>query len=165
MMSLADSFAELFRSINMVTVCLWIAGFILFCVEFFQPMHGAAYCLGVLLLGAAFVTRTVYGSPGVAFMFVFITAIMLFGVHCVSLATQKRDWLRVARIEKAGERNRKYGSLAGGVGIANTPIIFTGNATINDINLIVYSESPIKQGEKVKIVKITPDKIIVTRVD
>ena len=85
-------------------------------------------------------------------------------VHIVSIATQKRDWLKVARIERAGARRRRYNALIDSVGVANTPIDLTGNATINDINLVVYSETPIKQGERVRITGITPDKIIVERV-
>lgn len=164
-MTPAQSFVELFASIDMVSLCLWITGFILFCIEFFQPMHGVAYALGVGLIGAAFGVRMVNGSAGEAFVFVLLTSVLLFGVHCVSLFTQKRDWLRVARMEKAGERSRKYGSLIDSIGIANTPIDLTGNATINDVNLVVYSFTPIMQGEKVKITKITQDRIVVERVD
>lgn len=164
-MSLAQSFVELFSNIDMISICLWITGFILFCIEFFQPMHGVAYILGVSLIGAAFCVRMVYGSAGEAFVFILLTSILLFAVHCVSLVTQKRDWLKVARMEKAGERSRKYGGLIDSIGIANTPIDLTGNATINDVNLVVYSFTPIMSGEKVKITKITQDKIIVERVD
>ena len=163
-MSPTESFKELFGSINMLTVCLWITGFILFCIEFFQPMHGVAYSLGLGLLGAAFTSRMIYGSAGEAFMFVMLTCVLLFCVHIVSIATQKRDWLKVARIERAGARRRRYNALIDSVGVANTPIDLTGNATINDINLVVYSETPIKQGERVRITEITPDKIIVERV-
>ena len=163
-MTLAESFVQLFTSIDMVTVCLWTTGFILFCIEFFQPMHGVAYALGVMLIGGAFVTRSVYGSAGEAFWFVLITSVLLFAVHCVSLATQKRDWLKVARMEQAGVRTRKYGLLIDSIGVANTPIDLTGNATINDVNLIVCSFTPIMQGKKVKITKITQDKIIVEEV-
>lgn len=163
-MSPTESFKELFGSINMLTVCLWITGFILFCIEFFQPMHGVAYSLGLGLLGAAFISRMIYGSAGEAFMFVMLTCVLLFCVHVVSIATQKRDWLKVARIERAGARRRRYNALIDSVGVANTPIDLTGNATINDINLVVYSETPIKQGERVRITGITPDKIIVERV-
>lgn len=164
-MSLAQSFVELFSTMDMVSVCLWITGFILFCIEFFQPMHGVAYLLGVSLMGGAFCVRMVYGSAGEAFVFVLLTCVLLFGVHCVSLFTQKRDWLKVARMEKAGERSRKYGGLIDSVGVANTPIDLTGNATINDVNLVVYSFTPIMQGERVRITKITQDKIIVEKVD
>lgn len=164
-MSLAQSFVQLFATIDMVSVCLWITGFILFCIEFFQPMHGVAYALGVGLIGAAFCVRMVYGSAGEAFVFVLLTSVLFFAVHCVSLATQKRDWLKVARMEKAGERSRKYGTLIESIGVANTPIDLTGSVTINDVNLVVYSFTPIAQGEKVKITKITQDKIIVERVD
>ena len=164
-MSLAQSFVALFSNIDMVSICLWITGFILFCIEFFQPMHGVAYALGVSLIGAAFCTRMVYGSAGEAFVFVLLTSVLLFAVHCVSLVTQRRDWLKVARMEKAGERSRKYSGLIDSIGIANTPIDLTGNATINDVNLVVYSFTPIMSGEKVKITKITQDKIIVERVD
>ena len=163
-MSPTESFKELFGSINMLTVCLWITGFILFCIEFFQPMHGVAYSRGLGLLGAAFISRMIYGSAGEAFMFVMLTSVLLFCVHIVSIATQKRDWLKVARIERAGARRRRYNALIDSVGVANTPIDLTGNATINDINLVVYSETPIKQGERVRITGITPDKIIVERV-
>lgn len=162
-MSPIESFKELFGSINMLTVCLWITGLILFCIEFFQPMHGVAYSLGSGLLAAAFVSRMIYGSAGEAFVFVFITCVLLFCVHIVSMATQKREWLKVARIERAGARRRRYNALIDSVGIANTPIDLTGNATINDVNLVVYSETPIKQGERVRISEITPDKIIVER--
>ncbi|MDE6293929.1 MAG: hypothetical protein K2L88_04835 [Clostridiales bacterium] len=164
-MSLAQSFVELFSDIDMVSICLWITGFILFCIEFFQPMHGVAYALGVSLIGAAFCARMVYGSAGEAFVFILLTSVLLFAVHCVSLVTQRRDWLKVARLEKAGERSRKYGGLIDSMGVANTPIDLTGNATINDVNLVVYSFTPIMQGEKVKITKITQDKIIVERVE
>lgn len=164
-MSLAQSFVELFSDIDMVSICLWITGFILFCIEFFQPMHGVAYILGVSLIGAAFCARMVYGSAGEAFVFILLTSVLLFAVHCVSLVTQRRDWLKVARLEKAGERSRKYGGLIDSMGVANTPIDLTGNATINDVNLVVYSFTPIMQGEKVKITKITQDKIIVERVE
>ena len=67
-------------------------------------------------------------------------------------------------MEKAGERRRRYGKLIDSVGVAITPIDLTGNVTINDINLVVYSDSPIMQGESVRITKITSDKIIVERV-
>lgn len=164
-MSLAQSFVEFFSNVDMVSICLWITGFILFCIEFFQPMHGVAYALGVSLIGAAFCVRMVYGSAGESFVFILLTAVLLFAVHCVSLVTQRRDWLKVARMEKAGERSRKYGGLIDSIGVANTPIDLTGNATINDINLVVYSFTPIMQGEKVKITKITQEKIIVERVD
>ena len=164
-MSPSESFVALFDSINMLTVTLWITGFILFCVEFFQPMHGVSYGLGMGLLCAAFISRMIYGSAGEAFMFVLITCILLFAVHTVSIATQKRDWLCVARIERAGERRRKYAVLINSVGIANTPIDLSGNATINDVNLIVYSETPISQGDSVRITQITQDKIMVERVE
>ena len=79
----------------------------------------------------------------------------------VSLATQKRDWLKVARLARAGERSGKYDSLVGSIGVANTPIDLIGNVTVNDVNLVVFSERPIGVGENVRIVKVTPDKIIV----
>lgn len=164
-MSLSQSITALFESMTMLSACLWITGFILFCVEFFQPMRGVAYALGTGLMCGAFVTRMLYGSAGEAFFFVLFTVVPLFAVHVVALATQKRDWLRVARMEKAGERRRKYGKLIDSIGVANTPIDLTGNVTINDINLVVYSETPIKQGDSVRITKITSDKIIVEKVD
>ncbi len=160
-----QSFVELFQSMTMLTACLWITGLILFCIEFFQPMHGVAYGLGLGLIGGAFVTRMIYGSAGEAFIFVLFTSILLFAVHIVALATQKRDWLRVARMEKAGERRRRYGKLIDSIGVANTPIDLTGNVTINDINLVVYSERPIMQGERVRITKIAFDKIIVEKAE
>ena len=162
-MSLSQSFVALFDSLNMLFVCLWITGFVLFCVEFFQPMHGVAYSLGLGLLGTAFITRMINGSAGEAFMFIFITCALLFLVHVASLFTQKRDWLRVARIEKAGERKRKYDSLINSIGIANTPIDLTGNVTINNINLVVHSDTPIQQGESVRITNISQDRITVAR--
>lgn len=164
-MNPAECFAQLFESTNMVTACLWIIGFILFCVEFFQPMHGVMYALGGALTVSAFVTRMIYGSAGEAFMFVLLTAVMLFAVHCVSLAMQKREWLRVSRIERAGERTRKYESLLDSTGIANTPIDLTGSVTINDVNIVVYSETPIMRGERVRITEITSDRIIVERAE
>ena len=163
-MTLGQSFEALFATIDMVSLCMWITGFILFCVEFFQPMHGVAYTLGVGLLIGSFCSRMVYGSAGEAFVFVLLTCVLLFAVHCVSLATQKRDWLKVARMEKAGARSRKYGDLIASVGVANTPIDLTGSATIGDINLVVCSFTPIMQGERVRITKITQDKIIVEKV-
>lgn len=156
-------FISLFESMNTLTACLWITGLILFCVEFFQPMHGVAYSLGLGLIGAAFVTRMIYGSAGEAFVFVLITCVVLFCVHIIALITQKRDWLRVSRIEKTGERTRRYGKLIDSIGVAITPIDLTGSVNINDVNLVVYSDTPIEQGEKVRIVKIAVDKIIVER--
>ena len=150
---------------TMLTACLWIIGFILLCVEFFQPMHGVFYGLGTGLVGAAFITRAIYGNAGVAFMFILFTAILLFAVHAVSLFTQKREWLRVARLEKESERSRKYVKLIDSIGVASTPINMTGSVAINDINLVVFSETPIAKGESVRIVKITSDKILVERVD
>lgn len=164
-MTLAQSFEALFNNIDMVSMCLYITGLILFCIEFFQPMHGMAYLLGVSLIGAGFITRMLYGSAGEAFVFVLLTSILLFAVHCVSLYTTKRDWLKVARMERAGARSRKYGSLIDSVGVANTAIDPSGNATINDINLVVYSFTPIVRGAKVKITKITQDRIIVEPID
>lgn len=163
-MSPAQSFSSLFASMTMLTACLWITGLILFCVEFFQPMRGIAYALGAGLIVGAFVTRMIYGSAGEAFAFVLLTSVLLFAVHVVALITQKRDWLVAARLEKAGERRRRYGKLIDSVGIAVTPIDLTGNVTINDVNLVVYSDSPIEQGASVRITKITSDKILVERV-
>lgn len=163
-MTLAQSFTGLFESVHTVTMCLWITGLVLFCIEFFQPMRGVAYVLGVCLLGAAFSTRVVYGTAGQAFMFIFITATLLFGVHCVSLATQKRDWLRVARIEKADARSERYDKLLDSIGIAYTPIDPVGNVIVNDINIVAHSETPIMQGERVRVTNIASDKITVERV-
>lgn len=164
-MSLLQSFIALFESLNMLVTCLWITGLVLFCIEFFQPMHGVAYALGLALMGAAFTVHMLHGSAGEAFMFIFLTSVFLFLVHVVSLFTQKRDWLRVARIERAGERRRKYDSLIGSIGVANTPVDLMGNATINNINLVVYSDTPIPKGERVRITGITHDRITVARAD
>lgn len=164
-MTLAESFVALFDSTNMLTTCLWLTGLALFCIEYFQPVRGALYALGLGLIGTAFVTRIIYGSPGEAFMFVLLTSIVMFAVHVASLITNRRDWLRVARIEKVGARRRKYDTLIDSIGVANTPIDLTGNVTINDVNLVVYSETPIKQGEEVRITKITSDRIVVERIN
>ena len=158
-MTFGESIAALFASTDILTVCLWATGFILFVIEFFQPMHGVGS-----LMTASFVTRMLHGSAGEAFVFVLLTAILLFGAHIAALA-QRRDWLRVARIERADARRRRYGSLIGSIGIANTEINLTGNATINEVNLVVCSDKPIDQGERVIIVQVTPDKIVVERAD
>lgn len=162
-MSPVESFVALFSSIGILPACLWVVGVILFSIEFFQPMRGISYMLGVVLLGAAFATRMLYGSAGEAFMFVLFTAVLLFAVHVVALATQKRDWLRVARMEKAGARSRKYDTLIDSIGVANTPIDLTGSVTVNDVNLVVFSDTPIGAGERVRIIGVTPEKIIVER--
>ncbi|MCM1367236.1 MAG: hypothetical protein NC184_00245 [Roseburia sp.] len=164
-MTLGDSFSALFGSINIFTVCLWTVGLTLFCIEFFQPMRGVAYVLGSAAMCAAFVTRMLYGSAGEAYVFVLMTAVLIFAVHIVALGTQKRDWLRVARIEKAGERSRKFGNLIDKIGVATTDIDLTGSVTINDVNLVVYSDSRIAAGEKVRIVRVSHDRITVGRVD
>lgn len=163
-MSLGRSFAAIFNSSDILTTCLWVTGFILFCIEFFQPMHGVAYMMGGGLLGASFVVRMLHGSAGEAFVFVFMTSVLLFGVHIIALS-QKRDWLRVARFERAGARRKRYSSYIGSIGIANTPIDLTGNVTINDVTLVVYSKNPIAQGERVIVVQVTSDKIVVERAD
>lgn len=160
-MKLGASIAALFGDVNILVVCLWITGLILFAAEFFQPMRGIAYVLGSALIVAAFVSRMVYGSAGEAFAFVLVTSVVIFAVHIVSLATQHRDWLNVSRIEKAGERSRRYGTLIGSIGTANTPIDHTGNVTVGDINLVVYSEKAIEKGCRVRIVRVTPDRIVV----
>ncbi|MCH5163036.1 MAG: NfeD family protein [Clostridiales bacterium] len=164
-MSPSESFAALFGYIDIATVCLWTTGFILFAVEYFRPLHGLMYSLGITLIGASFITRMMHGSPGEAFMFVFLTSIVMFVVHIVSLATQKRDWLRVARIKKSDGISRRYGSLIGKVGVANTPIDHTGNVAIDDINLVVYSEKPIPSGARVVITAVTPNRIIIEKLD
>lgn len=163
-MSLSESFNALFAQSNILVLCLWITGFVLFSVEFFQPMRGAAYVLGVILIAAAFIVRMLYGSAGEAFVFVFVTTVLMFGVHVVALGTQKRDWLRVSRFERANA-TRKYGSLVGSIGIANTSIDRIGNVTIGDLNLMVYSDDPIERGQKVKVTGVTRDKITVQKVD
>ena len=163
-MTLGESFVALFASTDILTVCLWAAGFVLFVIEFFQPMHGVAYSLGGSLMGASFITRMLHGSAGEAFVFVLLTAVLLFGAHVAALA-QKKDWLRVAKIERANTSRKHYGSFVGSIGIANTAINLMGNATINDVNLVVCSETPIEQGERVIIVKVTPNKIMVERAD
>ncbi len=163
-MDLGESFVALFQSANMLTVTLWVVGFLLFAAELFQPMRGISYTMGVALIITAFVTQMLHGSAGEAFMFILLTCVMVFGIHILALATQKRLWLNVSRLERAGERRRKYDSLIDSVGVANTPIDLTGNVTINDVNLVVYSEKPIAAGETVKITRVTSDKIIVERV-
>ncbi len=157
---------ELLRSANILTVSLWVTGVILFAAEFFQPMHKLGYALGLTLVVTAFVTQVLHGSAAQAFWFVFLTAIVMYAVHIVSVALCKRDWLYASRLERNSERSRKYGSLsAGSVGIASSPINLTGSATINDINLVVYSETPINVGERVRIARVTRDKIIVERAE
>lgn len=164
-MTPVESFAALFGSIDIATVCLWVTGFILFAVEYFRPMHGLMYSFGITLFGAAFATRMTYGSPGEAFMYILITAVLMFAVHVVSLATQRRDWLAVARMKKSDEINRRYGNLIGSVGVASTEIDLTGNAAIDDLNLVVCSDTPIKQGERVRIINVTQNKIVVEQID
>ncbi|MDE7463529.1 MAG: hypothetical protein K2M48_00740, partial [Clostridiales bacterium] len=159
-MTPVESFAALFGSLDIATVCLWTTGFILFAVEYFRPLRGLMYSLGITLFGAAFVIRMINGSAGEAFMYIFVTAVLMFIVHVISMATNRRDWLTVARMKKSNEINRRYGGLVGSVGVANTPIDLTGNVTIDDINLVVYSDNPIRQGEIVRITKVTPDKIV-----
>lgn len=164
-MSIGESIVALIENSNILVVALWVTGMLLFFVEFFQPMRGVAYILGVLLIGAAFVVRMIIGSPGEAFIFVWATAVLMFVLHSVSLFANKRDWLKVARLKKAGERNRRYLSLIDSIGVAITPIDLSGNVTINDVNLAVYSDTPIQKGEKVRVVKVTQDKILVERAD
>ena len=157
---------ELFGTANILTISLWVTGIVLFAAEFFQPMHKLGYALGSSLIVAAFVTQAVHGSAAQAFWFVFLTVIVMYVVHVVSIAICKRDWLYASRLERANERSRKYGSLAAGsVGIASSAINLTGSATINDINLVVYSETPIGVGERVRITRVTRDKIIVERAE
>lgn len=163
-MSFAQSFVALFSRSDILVICLWVTGFVLFAVEYFQPMRGLAYALGVILLAAAFTIRMLYGSPGEAFVFVFLTTVLMFCVHIVALGTQKRDWLRVSRMERA-RGARKYGSLVGSIGTANTAIDTVGNVTIGDLNLMVYSDRAIARGEKVRVTSVTKDKIIVESVN
>lgn len=160
-MTLGQSIAALFNDVTILVMSLWITGIILFVIEFFQPMHGIAYGLGGGLLLMAFTSRMLYGSAGEAFAFIMITAFIILGVHMFSLSVQRRDWLYASRIEKVGERNRRYGSLIGSIGVTNTPIDNTGNVTVGDINLVVYSERAIEKGVRVRIVQVTPDRIIV----
>ncbi len=161
-MSLSESFEALLAQSNILILCLWVTGFVLFAIEFFQPMRGVAYVLGVILIAAAFVLRMLYGSAGEAFVFVFVTTVLMFGVHVVSLAVQKRDWLRVSRMERSS--TRKYGTLVGSIGTANTPIDKTGNVTIGDLNLMVYSDSLIERGARVRVTSVTKDRITVESV-
>lgn len=162
-MSVWNSFVSLFYSSNMISLCLWATGLILFCLEFFQPMRKICYATGMTLIAAAFCVCVTDGSPATAFAFVLVTAACLFCVHIVALATQKRLWLGVARIERASISRRKYDSLINGTGIANTPIDTTGNVTVNDVNLVVHSDSPIAAGERVKIVRVDKDGIAVEK--
>ena len=155
---------ELIVSINILTVGLWVTGIVLISAEFFQPMQKLGYILGTLLVVVAFVTHVIHGTVPQAFWFVFLTVLIVYIVHVVSIAICKRDWLNASRIERARERSRKYGTLAAGsVGIAISPINLTGSATINDINLVVYSDTPIGAGERVRITRVTRDKIVVER--
>ncbi len=161
-MSLTESITTLFGSSNILAICLWIAGIILFSIEFFQPMRGISYSIGGAVIITAFVLNAIHGSPGESFVFVFTSVLILFGLHIVALSTQKRDWLRVSRLERTGTvKSRKFGSLVGSIGIANSPIVFTGSVTVDDVNLVVYSEVPISAGERVRITKVSHDKITV----
>ncbi len=164
-MSIGESIIALCENSNILVVVLWITGLILFAVEFFQPMRGISYALGILLTVAAFVIRMIIGSPGEAFVFVWVTAVLMFVLHSVALFTKKRDWLRVSKMKRVGERSKRYGSLVGSAGVAITPIDLSGNVTVNDVNLAVYSEKPIPQGASVRIVRVDPDKIIVERIE
>ena len=165
-MNVWSGFNELFSTASILTISLWVTGIVLFSAEFFQPMHKLGYVLGGSLIVAAFVTQAVHGSAAQAFWFVFLTVIVAYAVHVVSVAICKRDWLYASRLERASERSRKYGTLsAGSVGIASSPINLTGSATINDVNLVVYSETPIAVGERVRISRVTRDKIIVERAE
>lgn len=164
-MSIGESIIALCENSNILVVVLWITGLILFAVEFFQPMRGISYALGILLTVAAFTVRMIIGSPGEAFVFVWVTAVLMFVLHSVALFTKKRDWLRVSKMKRASERSKRYGSLVGSSGVAITPIDLSGNVTVNDVNLAVYSEKPIPQGANVRIVRVDPDKIIVERIE
>ena len=177
-MDLGDSFYRLFSSPSILVLGLWTVGFVLFSIEYFQPMRGLMYVLGGTLVIAAFITRMLYGSAGEAFAFVLVTAVFMLVMHAASIATQKRHWLRAARsaptahIERLGERDRSRSALVrnsdalvGRTGVANTQIFHTGNVTVDDVNLVVTSETPIPTGARIKIVRVTADKIIVERID
>lgn len=158
---MGESVTALFSSANILTLCLWIMGFALFSIEMFQPMRRISYLMGLAMLTAAFITHMIHGTTGEAFFFILFTAIAIFAVHIMSLAVQKRDWLNVARMTRAGSRSRRLSSLVGAYGVASTSIAFTGNVIVNDINLVVYSETPIAIGERVCISEVTPDRITV----
>lgn len=165
-MGLGESFDALFSSANILTVCLWVGGIILFSIEFFQPMHKMSFSLGALLLVAAFVTRVIIGSPGEGFAFILMTCLMLYAFHLLSIVTQKRDWLKVSRLERAGEvKSRKLGSLVGKTGVAITVIDMTGSVNVDDVNLAVYSETPIAVGQRVRITRVSNDRITVEPID
>ena len=177
-MDISESFYRMFSSPSILILGLWTIGFVLFSIEYFQPMRGLMYVFGGTLIVAAFIMRMLYGSAGEAFVFVLVTAVFMLVLHAVSIATQKRHWLRAARsaptahIERLGERDRsrstlvrKQAALVGKIGIANTQIFHTGNVTVDDVNLVVTSETPIPTGAQIRIVKVTADKIIVERAD
>ena len=129
-------------------------------------MHKMSYTLGALMLVAAFVTQMIIGSPGEAFVFILLTCLAWYAVHLLSLVTQKRDWLKVSRLERAGEvKSRKLGSLVGKTGVAITVIDMTGSVNVDDVNLAVYSETPIPVGQRVRITRVSNDRITVEPID
>lgn len=158
----------LFGDMSFVVIVLGVAGLALVIVEFFQPMYGIGAGSGSALIVAAVVVRMLaYGTEGMLFFMLFFVACILLVSHALMLRLHKREWLTqsVYATEEPDNEDDIYSFLLSLEGTATTRIDGYGHMSINDVNFYVTAESPIQKGERVRVVKVEGDRIVVRRAD
>ena len=148
---------------------LIIAGLVLMIIEIFQPGFGVFGIIGGILIIAGVALRITVddgSNPLVIFFYLtFFIVIILVSAFLIMVKLSRRGWLsRVPFSEGANHDN--YSELLGKSGTAATSLKPDGKAEIEGKTYNVVAEGfLIKHGEKINVISIEGNKIVVNKVD
>ena len=166
MLASAHELGLLFSEMSIVVIVLAVLGLALIAVEFFQPMYGIGVgCGSALVIAAIAVRMLAAGTECMLFFMLFFAATIVLSAHVLMLGLHKRAWLMqsVYASDEADADDDIYSFLLSLEGVATTRIDGYGHMAINDVNFYVNSDTLIQKGERVRVVKVAGDKIVVCR--
>ena len=159
---------ELFQNMSVTTFMLVTLGIMLIVVEFFQPSHRFPTYCGIVLIALGITLRMLGGGTFIMlFYMLFFCTVIIFAVHIIMLATQKKAWLTQSlalKLESSISEEDEYSHLLGRDGIATTDIDGSGHITVEDVILLVTGDEFISKGTKVRIVRVSGDSVRVVPV-
>ena len=169
---LIKNLTDLITDSSIATVILLGLGLMLIIVEFFQPARGIPSYCGIVLSLCGIVIRMLKsdGTFIMLFYMLFGCALILLVAHVFLSLRQKKAWLTQSlaiKLEKAMNDDGidDYEDLIDKIGTATTDIDENGHVTLGDINLYVASDTFIEKGSKVRVVRVSDDKIEVEAVE
>jgi len=166
-----EDLGRLFTGMDPAIAIMLIAGLILIIIEIFQPGFGVFGIIGGILLIAGVALRLTVddgSNPLVIFFYLtFFIVIILTGSFLLMVKLSRGGWLsRIPFSEGVRYDVFNYSELLGKSGIAATSLKPEGKAEIEGKTYDVVAEAfLIKHGEKINVISVEGDKIVVNKID